>query len=126
MPVGVVKTATGRYLVLEQPAGRGGRAVACCRVSSAGQKADLERQAGRVVTPQAVTLADRVWTCGCGREHDRDVNAARNLLNAMTLEQEAAWFHVAGQFPGDAERLWRRCKTRLRPGRCQRIRQENH
>lgn len=37
-----------------------------------------------------LTLKDRVWTCGCGLEHDRDVNAARNLLNAMTLEQQAA------------------------------------
>jgi putative transposase len=37
-----------------------------------------------------LTLADRVWTCGCGLEHDRDVNAARNLLDAMTLEQQAA------------------------------------
>ncbi|MBB6344462.1 RNA-guided endonuclease InsQ/TnpB family protein [Nonomuraea muscovyensis] len=37
-----------------------------------------------------LTLADRTWTCGCGLEHDRDVNAARNLLNAMNLEQEAA------------------------------------
>ncbi|MEV5560248.1 zinc ribbon domain-containing protein [Nonomuraea wenchangensis] len=37
-----------------------------------------------------VDLADRVWTCGCGLVHDRDVNAARNLLEAMNLEQEAA------------------------------------
>ncbi|MEV4806202.1 RNA-guided endonuclease TnpB family protein [Nonomuraea sp. NPDC049421] len=37
-----------------------------------------------------LTLADRVWSCGCGLKHDRDVNAARNLLNAMTLEQAAA------------------------------------
>ncbi|MEV5895451.1 RNA-guided endonuclease InsQ/TnpB family protein [Nonomuraea fuscirosea] len=37
-----------------------------------------------------LTLADRVWTCGCGLQHDRDVNAARNLLNAMLLNQNAA------------------------------------
>lgn len=36
---------------------------------------------------QGLTLADRVWVCGCGLEHDRDVNAARNLLTAMTLDQ---------------------------------------
>ncbi|MEV0236333.1 RNA-guided endonuclease TnpB family protein [Nonomuraea sp. NPDC050786] len=36
-----------------------------------------------------LTLADRVWTCGCGLEHDRDVNAARNLLEAMDLERAA-------------------------------------
>jgi putative transposase len=27
----------------------------------------------------ALTLADRVWTCECGAVHDRDLNAARNL-----------------------------------------------
>jgi putative transposase len=32
---------------------------------------------------QGLTLSDRVWTCLCGLEHDRDVNAARNLLAAM-------------------------------------------
>jgi putative transposase len=37
-----------------------------------------------------LTLADRAWTCGCGLEHSRDVNAARNLLQAMRLEQNAA------------------------------------
>jgi putative transposase len=26
-----------------------------------------------------LTLADRVWTCDCGVQHDRDLNAARNL-----------------------------------------------
>ncbi|GII68405.1 transposase [Sphaerisporangium melleum] len=37
-----------------------------------------------------LTLADRTWTCRCGLEHDRDVNAARNLLAAMRLERQAA------------------------------------
>jgi putative transposase len=27
----------------------------------------------------ALTLADRVWRCGCGAVHDRDLNAARNI-----------------------------------------------
>lgn len=30
-----------------------------------------------------LTLSDRVWICICGVEHDRDHNAARNLLTAM-------------------------------------------
>jgi putative transposase len=30
-----------------------------------------------------LTLSDRVWTCPCGATHDRDHNAARNLLTAM-------------------------------------------
>jgi putative transposase len=32
---------------------------------------------------QGLTLADRTWLCICGAEHDRDRNAARNLLAAM-------------------------------------------
>ena len=30
-----------------------------------------------------LTLSDRVWICTCGTAHDRDHNAARNLLTAM-------------------------------------------
>ncbi len=30
-----------------------------------------------------LTLGDRSWVCACGAEHQRDVNAARNLLAAM-------------------------------------------
>lgn len=69
MPVPVVKTATGRYLVLEQSTESPGRTVAYCRVSSADQKADLERQAGRVVTAatgMGLTIADVVTEVGSG------------------------------------------------------------
>jgi putative transposase len=34
---------------------------------------------------QALTLADRIWTCICGVTHDRDLNAAINLKNAINL-----------------------------------------
>lgn len=30
----------------------------------------------------ALTLKDRVWSCACGATHDRDVNAAQNILAA--------------------------------------------
>ncbi|WP_329093301.1 IS607 family transposase [Streptosporangium sp. NBC_01469] len=67
MPVPVTKTATGRYLVLEQHAAPQGRTVAYCRVSSADQKADLERQAGRVVvaaTGKGLSVAEVVSEVG--------------------------------------------------------------
>jgi putative resolvase len=48
MPVPVVKTATGRYLVMTPELSTQGRVVGYCRVSSADQKADVERQVGRV------------------------------------------------------------------------------
>lgn len=31
---------------------------------------------------KALTLKDRVWSCACGATHDRDVNAAKNILAA--------------------------------------------
>lgn len=37
------------------------------------------------VKHEALTLADRAWTCGgCGTRHDRDINAARVIASAPT------------------------------------------
>ncbi|MET8835103.1 IS607 family transposase [Micromonospora sp. NPDC004540] len=74
MPVPVVKTDTGRYLVLEPAAERSGRTVAYCRVSSSEQRADLERQAGRVVTAataRGLTVAEVVSEVGSGLNGNR-------------------------------------------------------
>ena len=48
MPVPVVKTATGRYLVLTENAPSGAGAALYARVSSADQKPDLDRQVARL------------------------------------------------------------------------------
>jgi putative resolvase len=47
MPVPVVKTATGRYLVLTESAPAGGAAL-YARVSLAEEKLDLDRQVARL------------------------------------------------------------------------------
>ncbi|WP_033326011.1 IS607 family transposase [Streptomyces yerevanensis] len=49
MPVPVRQTASGTWLVDDGPASTQERVVAYCRVSSVDQKADLDRQAVRVV-----------------------------------------------------------------------------
>ncbi|WP_406046041.1 IS607 family transposase [Micromonospora sp. NBC_00898] len=74
MPVPVVKTDTGRYLVLEPAPQVAGRTVVYCRVSSADQEADLERQAGRVVTAatgRGLTVAEVVTEIGSGLDGNR-------------------------------------------------------
>ena len=48
MPVPVVKTATGRYLVLTQGEQSTGGAALYARVASAGQKPDPDRQTARL------------------------------------------------------------------------------
>ncbi len=54
-----------------------------------------------------LTLADRHWRCeACGADHDRDVNAARNLeqegrcLLSQHLPGGARWLRVEGKIPG--------------------------
>src|SRR5437867_22394 len=74
MPVPVTKTATGRYLVLAAPVSTDTRAVAYCRVSSADQKPDLQRQAGRVAagaTALGSTLSTVLSEVGSGLDARR-------------------------------------------------------
>lgn len=74
MPVPVVKTATGRYLVLEPASSEERRTVVYCRVSSADQKPDLERQAGRVVaaaTGMGLCVAEVVTEVGSALNGNR-------------------------------------------------------
>ncbi|WP_327111688.1 transposase [Nocardia sp. NBC_01730] len=53
-----------------------------------------------------LTLADRTWECrGCGVVHDRDHNAAGNLLAAMLADTEPEHVVLAGKFPGEVKRL---------------------
>lgn len=84
MPVPVVKTATGRYLVLAENAPVGtGRAVAYCRVSSADRKADLERQAGRVAAG-ATALELSITATGRRIVVLDDVESTDDLVRDMT------------------------------------------
>jgi len=40
---------------------------------------------------ESLTLSDRRWTCDCGAVHDRDLNAARNILAAaLRMADESA------------------------------------
>jgi putative resolvase len=73
MPVPARQLPTGTILV-DPPARAEGTAVAYCRVSSADQRADLERQAGRVAEEcgtRGITLAATVTEIGSGLDGDR-------------------------------------------------------
>lgn len=45
----------------------------------------------------ALTLSDRVWTCGCGAVHDRDLNAALNIKAEGIRAIPVATGHVETQ-----------------------------
>ncbi|MEV5825162.1 zinc ribbon domain-containing protein [Spirillospora sp. NPDC052242] len=63
--------------MLEYKAARHGRTFA--RVGRAFPSSQLCSECGRRDGPKALHV--RHWTCtGCGMVHDRDVNAARNIL----------------------------------------------
>lgn len=68
MPVAVVQTPSGRWLVTAPELGAG-RVVAYCRALPADQRDDLERQAGRVVAGAAgrgLVVAQVVSEVGSG------------------------------------------------------------
>ncbi|MET8537861.1 IS607 family transposase [Streptomyces sp. NPDC005065] len=69
MPVPVVQTPSGTWLVTEPAPQAAGRVVAYCRVSCGDRKADLERQVARTVqgaTAQGLTVAGVVTEVGSG------------------------------------------------------------
>jgi len=49
---------------------------------------------------ESLTLDQRVWTCECcGTEHDRDINAARNLQRLAFSTARSAGFKACGETP---------------------------
>ncbi|MFE4961241.1 IS607 family transposase [Streptomyces sp. NPDC056653] len=83
MPVPVVQTPSGTWLVTEPAPQAAGRVVVYCRVSSGDQKADLERQVARTVqgaTAQGLTVADVVTEVGSG------LNGRRRKLHRLLAD----------------------------------------
>jgi putative resolvase len=85
MPVPVVQTPSGRWLVTVPGPGEG-RVVAYCRVWSADQRDDLERQAGRVAagaTGRGLALSQVVTEVGSG------MNGHRRRLTRLLSDPSA-------------------------------------
>lgn len=83
MPVPVVQTPSGTWLVTEPDPKAAGRVVAYCRVSSGDQKADLERQVARTVqgaTAQGLAVAEVVTEVGSG------LNGRRRKLHRLLAD----------------------------------------
>jgi putative resolvase len=87
MPVPVVQTPSGSWLVTEPEPAAQGRVVAYCRVSSADQKPDLDRQVGRVVqgaTVLGLAVAEVVTEVGSG------LNGRRRRLHRVLSDPAAS------------------------------------
>ncbi|GAB2803774.1 IS607-like element IS1535 family transposase [Streptomyces chlorus] len=83
MPVPVVQTPSGTWLVTESVPQAAGRVVVYCRVSSGDQKADLERQVARTVQgamSRALVVADVVTEVGSG------LNGRRRKLHRLLAD----------------------------------------
>ncbi|MBT2505924.1 IS607 family transposase [Streptomyces sp. ISL-98] len=86
MPVPVVQTPSGSWLVIEPEQTEAGRVVAYCRVSSADQKADLDRQVARTVTgatARGLAVAEVVTEIGSG------LNGKRRKLHRVLADPAA-------------------------------------
>jgi putative resolvase len=87
MPVPVRQTPSGTWLVDEPASETSGRVVAYCRVSSADQKPDLDRQVARVVqgaTGLGLPVAEVVTEVGSG------LNGRRRELHRLLSDPQAA------------------------------------
>lgn len=87
MPVPVRQTPSGTWLVDEPASKTSGRVVAYCRVSSADQKPDLDRQVARVVqgaTGLGLPVAEVVTEVGSG------LNGRRRKLHRLLSDPQAA------------------------------------
>ncbi|WP_406467546.1 IS607 family transposase [Streptomyces sp. NBC_01594] len=84
MPVPVIQTPSGTWLVTESAPQAAGWVVAYCRVSSSDRKADLERQVARTVqgtTSQGLAVADVVTEVGSG------LNGRRRKLHRLLADR---------------------------------------
>jgi putative resolvase len=87
MPVPVVKTATGRYLVLAETPAAGAGIALYARVSSADQKPDLDRQVARLTqwaTGNGLLVARAVSEVGSA------LNGARPKLKRLLADSDVA------------------------------------